>query len=91
MGVGIRPAEISFTPDGGVLVVTEKASNSIETYAVGSNGVADSPAAFSAAGGTPFGFDFDKHGNLLTSDAAGSPSSYSLSKEGRVNVIRPRS
>lgn len=88
MGVGAAgPAQISFSPDGGVLVVTEKGSSSIETYAVGPDGIVDSPASFSAVGGTPFGFDFDKHGNLLTSNATGSASSYSLSKEGRVNVI----
>jgi len=88
MGAGAAgPAEISFSPDGRVLAVTEKGSSTIETYAVDDHGVADSPAVFSAVGGTPFGFDWDKHGNLLTSNATGSASSYSVSHEGRVNVI----
>ena len=69
-----------------MLVVTEKTTNSIETFYV-DNDVPDDAAVFSATGNTPFGFDFDKHGNLLTSNATGSASSYSLSREGRVNVI----
>jgi 6-phosphogluconolactonase len=88
LGVGAAgPAQVSFSPDGRVLVVTEKGSNTIDTYSVGHDGLADSAATFPSAGGTPFGFEFDKHGNLLVSDAAGTASSYSLSKEGRVNVI----
>jgi 6-phosphogluconolactonase (cycloisomerase 2 family) len=81
------PAQISFSKDGGALVVTEKASSTIDTYAVNNDGTADAPATFRAAGATPFGFDWDNHGNLLTSDASGSASSYSVSHEGRVNVI----
>jgi 6-phosphogluconolactonase len=81
------PAQISFTPDGKALVVTEKASSTIDTYALGHDKLPDAPATFRAVGATPFGFDWDKHGNLLTSNAAGSASSYSVSREGRVNVI----
>jgi 6-phosphogluconolactonase len=69
-----------------VLVITEKASSSIETFFV-DHDVPDSAAVFASTGGTPFGFDFDKHGNLLVSNATGSAWSYSLSHEGRVNVI----
>ena len=87
MGPGASgPAQISFSKNGRVLVVTEKATSSIETFAV-DNDVPDSAAVFAADGATPFGFDFDKRGNVLTSNAAGSASSYSLSREGRVNVI----
>lgn len=80
------PAQVSFGRHGNVLVVTNKASNTIDTYAVGDD-VPDAPASFAAHGSTPFGFDFDKRGNVLTSEAGGSASSYSLSREGRVNVI----
>jgi len=87
MGPGASgPAQISFNENGRVLVVTEKATSSIETFAV-DNDVPDSAAVFTATGNTPFGFDFDKRGNILTSNASGSASSYSLSREGRVNVI----
>jgi len=87
MGPGASgPAQISFNRNGDVLVVTEKATSSIETFFV-DHGVPDNAAVFAATGATPFGFDFDKHGNVLTSNASGSASSYSLSREGRVNVI----
>ena len=69
-----------------MLVVTEKSTSSIETFFVDQD-VPDAAAVFASTGGTPFGFDFDKHGNLLVSNATGSASSYSLSHEGRVNVI----
>lgn len=76
------PAQVSFTPDGSALVVTEKASSTIDTYAVGSDGVAGSPVVSPSAGGTPFGFDFDNRGHLLVSEAAGSASSYEVTGEG---------
>ena len=80
------PAQVSFGRHGKVLVVTNKASNTIDTYAVDDD-VPDAPATFASAGMTPFGFDFDKRGNLLVSEAGGSASSYDVSREGRVNVI----
>jgi 6-phosphogluconolactonase len=87
MGPGATgPAQISFSRNGHVLVVTEKATSSIETFYVDDD-VPDNAAVFAATGNTPFGFDWDKHGNLLTSNASGSASSYSVSREGRVNVI----
>jgi 6-phosphogluconolactonase len=87
MGPGASgPAQISFSRNGHVLVVTEKATHSIETFFV-DNDVPDAAAVFASTGNTPFGFDFDKHDNILVSNASGSASSYSLSREGRVNVI----
>jgi len=87
MGPGATgPAEIAFSDDGHVLVVTEKSTSSIETFYVNDD-VPDAAAVFASTGGTPFGFDFDKRGNVLVSNATGSASSYSLSDEGRVNVI----
>jgi 6-phosphogluconolactonase len=76
------PAQVAFTPDGGALVVTEKSSSTIDTYAVGADGRAAAPVVSPSAGGTPFGFDFDNRGHLLVSEAAGSASSYALSGSG---------
>jgi len=81
------PAQVSFSPNGRTLVVTEKASSTIDTYAVGDHGIAGAPIVNAAAGGTPFGFDFDKRGDVLTSDAAGSASSYAVAKNGSLSVI----
>jgi 6-phosphogluconolactonase len=76
------PAQVAFTPDGDALVVTEKASNTIDTYAIAADGRAAAPVVSPSAGGTPFGFDFDNRGDLLVSEAAGSASSYAVSSAG---------
>jgi 6-phosphogluconolactonase len=81
------PAQVSFAPDGKTLVVTEKSSSTIDTYVVGKHGVAGAPVVNAAVGGTPFGFDFDKRGDVLTSNATGSVSSYDVAKDGSLSVI----
>ena len=80
------PAQISFSPDGKTLVVTEKASSTIDTYRV-DHRIAGAPTVNAATGATPFGFDFDKRGDVLTSNAAGSASSYDIAKNGSLSVI----
>ena len=88
------PAQIEFTPDGRVLVVTEKATNRITTYRV-TFGYASGPFAQPSAGETPFGFAFDRRGHLIVSEAfGGAPdasvmSSYRLSRTGAVSAIDP--
>ncbi len=89
------PAQISFTPDRATLVVTEKATNRITTYAVGANGAAGAPTWVTSAGPTPFGFDFDNKGRLIVSEANGGPpnlsfvSSYDVSS-GSARIIDGR-
>ena len=65
-----QPAQISFHPDGDLLVVTEKATNLIVTYEV-EKGIAGPPTAHPSAGMTPFGFAFDKRNHLIVSEAFG--------------------
>lgn len=90
---GVAPAEVQFSPDGRVLVVTEKATNLIDTYTVDKNGVASSPIVFSSNGMTPFGFAFDGNGTLIVSEAHGGPagssavSSYHVSPDGTLTVV----
>jgi DNA-binding beta-propeller fold protein YncE len=74
------PAQVSFTPDGNALVVTEKSSSTIDVYPVRRD-VAGAPTVSGSAGGTPFGFDF-AGGHLLVSEAAGSASSYNVGPAG---------
>jgi predicted MPP superfamily phosphohydrolase len=87
------PAQIEFTPDGNVLVVTEKATNRIDTYVVGNNGLAGAPIVFDSEGNTPFGFAFGKRNRLFVSEAAGgaagasSVSSYMVFPDGDLEVI----
>jgi 6-phosphogluconolactonase (cycloisomerase 2 family) len=89
------PAQVEFTPDGHVLVVTEKDTNRIDTYVVGADALATGPDVQPSAGATPFGFEFDKHGNLIVSDAFGGAagasalSSYDVARDGTLTVTTP--
>jgi 6-phosphogluconolactonase len=89
------PAQVGFTPRGDVLVVTEKGTNTITTYAVGSDGLLSAPNSQGAAGQTPFGFGFDHRGLLIVSEAfGGAPdastvSSYRLNRDGDLTVVDP--
>jgi DNA-binding beta-propeller fold protein YncE len=90
---GAGPAQIQFSPDGRILVVTEKATNTISTYTVGSDGVASGPNTQASAGNTPFGFNFNQRGDLVVSEAQGGPpnlstaSSYRLDRAGNLELI----
>jgi 6-phosphogluconolactonase len=82
------PAQVQFSPDGSSLVVTGRTSNTIDVYAVDRDGYASAPVTSASAGGTPFGFDFDKRGNLLVSEAAtGSASSYAIGADGVASLV----
>jgi 6-phosphogluconolactonase len=79
-------AQISFQPNGNHLIVTERANNAIEVFPV-RNGYAGPATSTPSAGNTPYGFDFDFHGQVLVSEAAGSVSSYRLGRS--LDVISP--
>ena len=87
------PAQVEFSRNGRVLVVTEKATNLIDTYAVGRDGRAEGPNVFDSAGDTPFGFAFGKGNYLFVSEAAagaadaGSVSSYRVFSNGNLDLI----
>jgi 6-phosphogluconolactonase len=74
-----QPAQISFSPNGNVLVVTEKMTNRIDVYEV-KNKIAGAPVTHDSAGTTPFGFAFDKRKHLIVSEAfGGAPNASALS------------
>lgn len=62
------PAQIQFSPDGSVLVVTEKSTNVIDTFTVGADGRATGPIVTQADAQTPFGFDIANRDQLFISD-----------------------
>jgi 6-phosphogluconolactonase len=71
-GAAVDPAQVSFDPRGDVLVVTEKATNLIDTYEVDRDtGLASGPNPQASEGATPFGFAFDRRGHLIVSEAFG--------------------
>jgi len=75
-GSAVGPAQVSFSPTGAWLVVTEKATNRLDIYGVGPDGLVSSTRTAASAGGTPFGFAFGHRDELFVSEAAGSASSY---------------
>ena len=78
--VSTGPAEVSFSAEGDLLAVTEKATNVIDTYSVGDDGLADGPVVHLSAGATPFGFAFDGRDRLFVSEAfGGAPNASALS------------
>jgi len=89
------PAQIGFDPRGDVLVVTEKATNTLTTFRVDRHGVAGAPNPQPSAGATPFGFAFGKRGLLFVSEAFGGSagastvSSYELEEDGMLEVLDP--
>ncbi|MGH8277836.1 MAG: lactonase family protein, partial [Steroidobacteraceae bacterium] len=87
-GNAVGPAQVGFDRSGDTLVVTEKAASRIALYAVDEDGVPSAPHLAVSVGQTPFGFTFDRHDNLLVSEAfGGAPgasavSSYELEDQG---------
>jgi 6-phosphogluconolactonase (cycloisomerase 2 family) len=59
------PAQVSFTPDGRHLVVTERGTDAIVTFAVGADGTLGEIRAIPSSGPTPYGFTFTPDGTRL--------------------------
>lgn len=89
------PAQIQFSRDGRTLIVTEKATNLILTYAIDRKGLPGDAKVNASAGQTPFGFALGKRGQVFVSEAAGGAnastlSSYRLkSRDHELRVISP--
>jgi hypothetical protein len=92
-GAAAAPAQVSFSPDGDLLVVTEKMTNRIDVYRVAHSGLTSGPAAQMSNGMTPFGFAFARPDILIVSEAFGgasmqaATSSYRLPESGELRVI----
>jgi 6-phosphogluconolactonase len=92
-GAAADPAQIGFSRDGELLVVTEKAGNRINTYTIDDDGLPSAPIDNASNGMTPFGFAFSNAGTLVVSEAFGgapnqsAASSYSASDDGVLSLI----
>lgn len=90
---GSNPAQVAITPDGDHLVVTEKATNKIDTWPLAPDGRPGAGTFADSAGVTPFGFDFTRNGTFVVTNAeqgrigAASASSYALAPNGSVRTI----
>ncbi len=63
--------QISFSPNGDWIIVTEKATNIIGTFKVKNNGSVSGGVFTASVGPTPFGFDFSRGRFMIVSNAAG--------------------
>lgn len=90
LGAGAQtPRQIQFTTNDRTLVVDEGGSNTIDTFAVNRDGAAAPAVTTPSTGGSPFGFDFDRFGHLLVSDASlatgqSGATSYNVARDGKV-------
>ena len=87
------PAQIAFSPDGATLVVTERGTDSISSFAVDAHGLASGPVVVASSGKTPYGCEFTRDGALVVTEAAGgqvgaaSASSYRLGEAARLTTV----
>jgi 6-phosphogluconolactonase len=81
-------AQVSVTPEGGRLVVSERLSNRLETLALDRAGRPGAPVITASAGTTPFGFAISRRGDVIVSEAGtNSVSSYRIGSAGGLGVI----
>jgi 6-phosphogluconolactonase (cycloisomerase 2 family) len=85
--------EIGFDNSGTLLLVTEKATNFIDSFEIREDGTADGPHFQNSNGQTPFGFSFDQSNHLVVSEAFGGKpgqsavSSYTVNEAGALLTI----
>jgi len=66
---GTAPAQVGFSSDGEVLVISERNTNVLTSYAVRADGTLGSRVVTQSAGITPFGFAFTRRDQLIVSEA----------------------
>jgi len=85
-GTSAGPAQVSFSPDGSFLVVTEKGTNLIDTYHVMASGLTNGPISNTSNGATPFGFAWGRGSALVVSEAGGGPNGTSAASSYRIST-----
>ena len=68
----VNAAQVSVSPDGRDLVVTERGANRIETLPL-RFGRIGAPVVTASSGAVPFGFAFSPRGDLVVSEAGAAP------------------
>ena len=87
------PAQISFVLGGKVLVITEKATNTITTYKVNEWGIPGAMHTRTSSSPTPFGFANGRLGIIFVSEAVGGApgasvlSSYRIRLNGEISLV----
>jgi 6-phosphogluconolactonase len=81
-------AQVSVTPDGRALVVSERVSNRLETLPLDRWGRPGAPVITASSGAVPFGFGITQQGAIVVSEAGASTvSSYRLGGGGALGTV----
>jgi 6-phosphogluconolactonase (cycloisomerase 2 family) len=86
-------AQISFSGNGKAVVITEKATNTLTSFAVDASGRPGTINTFPSAGVTPFGFSFGRANVFHVSEAFGGEanastvSSYHVNTWGKISLL----
>jgi 6-phosphogluconolactonase len=83
-------AQVSITPRGRALVVSERLSNRLETLPLDADGRPGAPVTTPSSGAVPFGFAFGHRGRVIVSEAGASTvSSYRIGTGWQLETITP--
>jgi 6-phosphogluconolactonase len=78
------PAQVAFSPDGSMVVITQRGTDSVVTYEVAPDGTFGASSEVASEGPTPYGFAFTSDGTLVVTEAyraekgAAAASSYTI-------------
>jgi 6-phosphogluconolactonase (cycloisomerase 2 family) len=81
-------AQVSVTPDGRSLIVSERVAHRLETLPLDALGRPGEPVVTPSSGAVPFGFGITQQGTLIVSEAgASSVSSYRPARDGSLRAV----
>ena len=81
-------AQVSVTPDGRSLVVSERVANRLETLPLDRHGRPGAPVVTASNGAVPFGFGITRQGTIVVSEAGASTvSSYRAGAGGSLRTV----
>ena len=87
--------QVSFTPDGQALLVTQQQADTIDAFRVLQDGTLAGPVPQQTTGNGPFGFAFTQDGELVTTEnfgaapGQGGAASYEVARDGALTPIGP--
>lgn len=85
---GTAPAQVGFSDDGDVLVVTERNTQRLTSFLVKRDGTLERKTVTASSGAVPFGFAFTKRDTLIVSEAPGSAvSSYRFNDRSPAPIV----
>src|SRR5207247_8840673 len=86
-GTGTGPAQVQFSTNGALVMVTERTTQLIDTYTVGADGLLTGPLTHPSPGVEPFGFAFRRRTVVVSEAGTGSASSYLAGSDGSLTLV----